>query len=137
MGLTHEPKPNLSSYYSRRQELIRYQVTTLVGHLESLQSHLMSIQAAAAAPPPTPSQAPQGGGNCKLTDRDVGLMVDYLHEHRAERGEGTFKQAALRGCAHYVNEQGDCQGKPKDAASVKTKFKTVSSDLLSESPISH
>ena len=105
------PQPYVAS--NSQQELIHQQVLTLVHHLEVLHSCLMEGQQA------------QPEASCKWTERDVDLMVHYLHEHRSEQGDGTFKKPTLNACALHVNDKGDHQGKPKDVESVKGKFRSV------------
>lgn len=125
MFLRDRPKFKPSFNYSHRRDFIRQQVIAVVDCLESIHSDLMQNQEALAVP--APQATSEGPGNCRWTDRDLDLMMNFLYERRAERGEGTFKQPTLRACALHVNENGDRQGRPKDGTSVKGKFKSVRS----------
>ena len=122
--LAIQPQIQLTPDPSRQRGLIHQQLLKLIHCLKTLQSDLMEGL--------TGRQAQnEGSGQCKWTDRNVGLLMHYLKEHSTEWGKGGFKKHTLNSAAEYVNAHGDRQGKLKDLESVRGKFKSVSCTLIS------
>ena len=69
-------------------------------------------------------------GRAQWNKNEVAKLVDYLHEHRAQRGDtGNFKDPTYNAAAEYI--QPFCTTGPvKTGKMVKTKWAWVSQFLI-------
>lgn len=71
------------------------------------------------------STAPKGVPKAQWNPAEVSAFVDYLHEHRAERGDaGNFKGSVYAAAATAINCH-RTSGPPKTGAMCKNKWAAV------------
>ncbi|KAI9457695.1 hypothetical protein HD554DRAFT_2141816 [Boletus coccyginus] len=104
--------PSYHDLTDHHEEDIHQQLLDLVGHLKTFTDTLM-----AELPGDTTSIAKIA----KWSNQEVDALVQYFHEHRAEMGDGNFKEATFSASAEFLRPL-HTMGKIKDAKSVRNKW---------------
>ena len=101
--------------YLHQADLRRQQV---FHHLLFLCTQLQLLSHTMARAKNSPAQA-------RWTPQEVSVLIDYLHAHRFEHGDGgNFKDSTISGAVEHL-KQFHPGGKPKDAKCVRYKWGAV------------
>ncbi|KAI9452092.1 hypothetical protein HD554DRAFT_2178470 [Boletus coccyginus] len=104
--------PSYHDLTDHHEEDIHQQLLDLIEHLKTFTDTLM-----AELPGDTTSIAKIA----KWSDQEVDALVQYFHEHRAETGDGNFKEATFSASAKFLQPL-HTTGKIKDTKSVRNKW---------------
>ena len=111
----YQPRP----YRSRAkddQQHIRQTLVQLVQDLTHLSDILMSQQ--------SPEDSINAARAVKWMSQELDAFVQYLQQHRAERGDGAFKDSTLAAAADHLRSL-HVSGKIKDSKSLRNKWNNV------------